>query len=283
MAGRRCLALLLAAFCIVGARAPAPATPAALLEPVPLLIVIGQSFRLPAAALGGERNVNIWLPPSYAEGTRRYPVIYLIDGGLQQDFQHITGLAHLGAISWQTQEFIVVGIETVDRRRELAFPVERDADLRRQYPTAGGSAVFRRWLVDEVKPFVETHYRTSGDDALLGESLAGLFILETFLRQPDAFDTYIAMDPSNWWDNGRLTEEAAGLLARHGPARHRLWLSVGRETLGQPAATERLLAALRARPEIELRYEPRPALTHATIYHPTTWEALQALYPRPAE
>ena len=45
------------------------------------------------------------------------------------------------------------------------------------------------------------------------------------------------------------------------------------------------LAALRARPAtaLELRYEPRPALTHATIYHPTAWEALQALYPRPAE
>jgi predicted alpha/beta superfamily hydrolase len=171
----------------------------------------------------------------------------------------------------------------VDRRRELAFPAERDAELRRQYPTAGGSALFRRHLLQEVKPFVERRYRTSGEDVLLGESLAGLFILETFLRQPDAFDTYIAMDPSTWWDNARLTEEAAGLLARHGNTRHRLWLSIGRETLGQPAATERLVAALRARPGLELRYEPRPALTHATIYHPTAWEALQAFYPRPAE
>ena len=47
--------------------------------------------------------------------------------------------------------------------------------------------------------------------------------------------------------------------------------------------SERLLAALRARPEVELHYEPRPKLSHATIYHPTAWEALQALYPRPEE
>lgn len=259
------------------------AAPVAAQQPAP--IVIGQSWQLPSEVLGATRVINVWTPPSYAEGDRRYPVIYLIDGGLAQDFHHISGLAQLGALSWQTQEFIVVGIETVDRRRELAFPIERDAELRRQYPTAGDSAAFRRYLVDEVKPFVAARYRTSGEDALLGESLAGLFIVETFLRQPDAFATYIAMDPSSWWDDGRLTDEAPALLARHGPGRHRLWLSVGGETLAQPAATNRLLGALRARPDtaLELHYEPRPSLTHATIYHPTTYEALQALYPRPEE
>ncbi len=248
-------------------------------------IVIGQSHRLASRTLGAERALNVWTPPSYAEGNRRYPVIYLLDGGLAQDFQHIAGLAQLGALSWLTQEFIVVGIETVDRRRELAFPVEREAELRRQYPTAGEAAAFRRYLTEEAKPFVEARYRTSGEDILLGESLAGLFVVETYLRQPAAFETYIAMDPSLWWDTGRLTEEAAALLARHGPERRRLWLSIGRETSEQSTHVDRLVAALRARPAgaLDFRYEPRPNLTHATIYHPTTWEALQALYPRPAE
>ena len=132
-----------------------------LLLPAPLAaqdgepIVIGRSYSLPSAALGEQRTVNVWLPPGYAEGEARYPVIYLIDGGLGQDFQHIAGLAQLGALSWLTQEVIVVGVETVDRRRELAFPVERDAQLKKDYPTAGESALFRRYLVDEVKPFVD--------------------------------------------------------------------------------------------------------------------------------
>lgn len=246
-------------------------------------IVIGESYGLPSAELGAQRTINVWTPPGYAESGRRYPTVYLIDGGISQDFHHITGLAQLGAISWLTQDLIVVGVETVDRRRELAFPIERDAELGSEYPTAGESAAFRRFLVDEVKPFVESRYRTSGEDALLGESLAGLFIVETVLREPDAFDTYVAMDPSLWWDDGRLSEDAPALLAERDGAPLRLWLSVGSETLGQPGPTERLLAALRARPEIELHYEPRPHLGHATIYHPTAWEALQALYPRPEE
>ncbi|HEY0114476.1 MAG TPA: alpha/beta hydrolase-fold protein [Allosphingosinicella sp.] len=252
-------------------------------EPVP--IVIGQTYRLASRALGEDRTINVWLPPSYAEGNRRYPILYLLDGGLAQDFHHITGLAQLGALSWQTQEFIVVGIETVDRRRELAFPIERDQALRARYPTAGGSDRFRRYLIDEVKPFVAGLHRTSGEDVLLGESLAGLFIVELFLREPAAFDTYIAMDPSLWWDNGRLSEEAGALLARHGAERRRLWISAGSETLAEPAALDRLRAALRTRPAsaLDFRDEPRPARTHATIYHPTAYEALQALYPRPEE
>lgn len=273
---RATLALLAAVWVALSTAAPAQA---------PTPITIGQSWRLASHTIGGERTVNVWTPPSYAEGDRRYPVIYLLDGGLTQDFQHIAGLAQLGALSWLTQEFIVVGVETVDRRRELAFPVEREAELRRQYPTAGESAVFRRYLTEEAKPFVEARYRTSGEDILLGESLAGLFVVETYLRQPAAFETYIAMDPSLWWDEGRLTGEAAALLARHGPERRRLWLSIGRETSEQSVHVDRLVAALRARPAgtLDFRYEPRPNLTHATIYHPTTWEALQALYPRPAE
>lgn len=250
----------------------------------PAPIVAGQSIRLSSRPLGEQRTINVWLPPSYGQGDRRYPVVYLIDGGVSQDFFHIIGLAHLGAISWSTQEMIVVGIETVDRRRELAFPVQRDPALHLRYPTAGASSDFRRFVVDEVKPFVERSYRTNGEDGLLGESLAGLFIVEAFLREPAAFDTYMAMDPSLWWDDGRLAEEAPALLARGGTNPRRLWLSVGKETLEQPQYSDRLVAALRAGPaSVTFRYEPRPALTHATIYHPTAWEALQAFYPRPPE
>lgn len=275
--------LLLAALLASAQPQPPHADPVPPAAPQP--IVIGETWRLQSQALGAERVINVWTPPSYREGDRRYPVVYLIDGGLAQDFHHITGLAQLGALSWQTQEMIVVGVETVDRRRELAFPVERDAALRTQYPTAGSSALFRRYLVDEVKPFVEARYRTSGEDALLGESLAGLFVVETLLKAPAAFDTYVAMDPSSWWDNGRLAEEAAALVARMPAGTRRLWLSVGSETLAQATHHDRLLAALRAAPadRVAFRYEPRPNLTHATIYHPTTWDALTAFYPRPDE
>ena len=51
---------------------------------------------------------------------------------------------------------------------------------------------------------IEARYRTSGESAVLGESLAGLFITETFLKEPAAFDHYIAVSPSMWWGGQEL-------------------------------------------------------------------------------
>src|SRR5690349_23301070 len=63
-------------------------------------------------------------------------------------------------------------------------------------PHVGGSAAFRRFFRDELMPTVERRYRTTSESSIIGESLAGLFIVETFLREPVVFDHYIAFDPS---------------------------------------------------------------------------------------
>ena len=42
-----------------------------------------------------------------------------------------------------------------------------------------------------------------------GESLAGLFVVETLLLEPDLFDTYIALDPSLWWNDHKMLDGAA--------------------------------------------------------------------------
>src|SRR5690606_19133266 len=86
-------------------------------------ITIGTSYALPSAIYGGTREINVWLPPGYAEGEQTYPVLYLLDGGtVWQDFHHISGLAQLGTVNGTTRDVIVVGIASVDRRNELALP-----------------------------------------------------------------------------------------------------------------------------------------------------------------
>jgi predicted alpha/beta superfamily hydrolase len=67
-------------------------------------------------------------------------------------------------------------------------------------PHAGGADRFRDFLRDELKPFIDSRYRTTAESALIGESLAGLFVIETFLFEPTLFDSYIAADPSVWWN-----------------------------------------------------------------------------------
>jgi hypothetical protein len=253
---------------------PAPATaPAAEAQP----IQIGRSHRLASRILGEERVINVYLPDSYGQGERRYPVLYLIDGGVDQDFLHIAGTAQLGQIWGRSQEYIIVGVATKDRRRELTGPT-RDPELLARYPTAGHSEAFRRFIRDEVKPLVTAQYRTDGRTAVIGESLAGLFIVETLLRAPDLFDGYAAISPSLWWDKERLSLEAARLVGRR-RLDQRVYLATAQEGPEMEPPTDRLRAALSAMPG--LCYIPRTDLTHATIYHSVSPQALQYLFPPP--
>jgi predicted alpha/beta superfamily hydrolase len=245
--------------------------------PAPQPITIGTTHAIASRPLSEQRTINVVLPPGYAKNpARRYPVLYLIDGGIDQDLLHVAGVVQLGSIWGRMAEVIVVGIGTKDRRRELVGPT-RDPELLKKYPTAGSSAAFRRFIRDEVKPFVERRYRTDGRDAVLGESLAGLFIVETYLAEPQLFDTYAAIDPSLWWDKEALSRTAANRIGARQKGRS-LYLAMAKEQAEEPAAMNRLLARLRA-VGAPLCFAPRPDLTHATIYQQLEPQALQYMLP----
>lgn len=255
---------------------------AAQIAPVETPVVIGQSYALPSAIYGGTREINVWLPPGYAEGTARYPVLYLLDGGQAQDFHHISGLAQLGTVNGTTRDVIVVGVASVDRRNELALPTG-DPELIARYPTQGQSARFRDFLWKEVEPFVEGRFRTSGETALMGESLAGLFVVETFLKEPQMFDAWVAVSPSLWWDGGRLARQSGAHLRDHSNDARTLILTMGDEGREAQALMDTLTANLRdhALSGVTWTFQPRPAETHATIYHGAALDAFRHLYAVP--
>ena len=109
-------------------------------------------------------------------------MIYVIDGGPEQDFPHLAGLAQSAEVNGTFEPLILVGIETVQRRSEITPPVSDPAAYQAELgATPGGSAQFRRFIADEIKPWVEARYRTSGNDAVIGESLAGLFMISDWM------------------------------------------------------------------------------------------------------
>ena len=250
-------------------------------------VVIARSYTLESSALKETRRINVYLPPGYADAKARLPVLYLLDGGEQEDFPHIAGLAQLGTLSQTIREMIVVGIEGTDRKRDFTSPSSVPEEQKR-LPTSGGSAAFREFLARELKPWVEARYRTSGESILIGESLAGLFIVETFLHQPDLFGGYIAVSPSLWWNNQSLAKESATLLRAHPAGPRTLFLTMGNEGGEMPEMQQGLdvfVAALKAHTPEGLRwhYEPMPNEYHHTIFHPAALTALRTLLPVPPE
>lgn len=270
------LALAGLAFLPMAARADAAASPAA----TPL--VIGESFTLESKRLGETRRMNVYLPPGYAEDTsRRLPVLLLIDGGLGEDFLHIAGLVQVGVANGTMRPFLLVGIENTQRRRDLTGPTENAQD-RRIAPAVGGSAAFRSFLREELLPAIEQRYRTTGERAIAGESLGGLFVVETLLLEPALFDTYIAVDPSLWWNDHRLLDGAAERLAALGRQPKALYVASsdyeGIATLAQQFSS---VLAEHAPPTLRWQYQPMPRETHGTIFHPAALSAFRSFL-RPA-
>ncbi len=142
----------------------------------------------------------------------------------------------------------------------------QDAELLSRYPTAGSSAKFRTFLRDQVKPFVEEHYRTSGADAVLGKSLAGLFVFETYLSEPELFGSYGAIDPSLWWDKEALSQTTVRKVdERH--KGHALMLAVAKEQSEKPAAfATHYIRVAKQRNDLLLG---NPARAYAFDYLPT--------------
>lgn len=277
---RRAIAASLALSLAGASPALAQSAPPAALTETP--IVIGASYALPSAIYGGTREINVWLPPGYADSGKAYPVLYVLDGGQAQDFHHISGIAQLGTIVGTTRDVIVVGVASVDRRNELALPTE-DPELIARYPTQGQSGRFRDFLWKEVEPFVEGRFRTSGETALMGESLAGLFVVETFLKEPQMFDAYVAVSPSLWWDGGRLARQSGAHLRDHSNDPRTLILTLGDEGALMQDPMDVLTANLRdhALPGVTWDFQPRPTESHGTIYHGAALDAFRRLYAAP--
>jgi len=226
----------------------------------------------------------VYTPPGYEEGNLLYPVLYMPDGGIEEDFPHITNtvdrLVREGAIA----PVLVVGIENTVRRRDLNGPttVPRDLELA---PLAGGSNKFRAFIRTELIPEVESRFRVTKQRAIVGESAAGSFVVETFFLEPTLFARYIAMDPALYWNDRELVRRAEERLSGLEGLDLTLWLTTGTTPEITPAV-EALAGILETHAPATLRwtYDPRPDEEHRTIFRATKEDAFRAvLWKEPTE
>jgi len=241
-------------------------------------LVMGDTFTIESKILHETRRINVYKPAGYTEsGDLRLPVLYMPDGGMAEDFLHVAGLVEVLVGDHSMRPFLLVGIENTERRRDLTGPTENEDD-KKIAPHVGGSEAFRKFLRDELMPEIEQRYRTTNETAIVGESLAGLFIVETLLREPDLFDTYIALDPSLWWNKQFLVKHASELLRAHPGLSKTLFLATSdeKQIVEDTQSLAKILQAS-APPGLHWSYTPMPEETHQTIYHPAALKAFRAV------
>ncbi|MCS6864407.1 MAG: alpha/beta hydrolase-fold protein [Gemmataceae bacterium] len=238
----------------------------------------------PSQFVRQRRRLIVWLPPGYAaEPQRRFPVFYLHDG--QNLFDAATAFA---GIPWGVDEsseqliragrvepVILVGISNTPDRLNEYGPRRCGSGRRDDF-----SRDYGRFVVEEVKPFIDTHYRTLREPeqtAVGGASMGGLIALHLCQWYPKVFGMCMAMSPSLWWDREYLLRTL--WVWPHWLQRCRIWLDVGTQENATPVASQwtvrrtrrlaRLLAQYGLTEGQHFRYVEVPGAGH----HEAAWGA----------
>jgi uncharacterized protein len=177
-------------------------------------IVIGNIDSIHSNILKEERKIWVHVPVSARTGTdskKNYPVVYLLDA--EKNFTGVVGMIDLlssvnGNAFWP--EMIVVGIPNTDRTRDLT-PTHVAEGLWIDSYTArvsGGGEAFISFIEKELLPHIDSNYHTTPYRMLIGHSYGGLTVMNTLVHHKDLFSSYIAIEPSMWWDKQRLLHES---------------------------------------------------------------------------
>lgn len=145
----------------------------------PITIEIGTHYKLQSSVLKEERSLLIHLPESYKGSKRKYPVIYVLDG--YNHFHHATTASTILQNNEKMPESIIVAIPNNQGTRRRDLGRERNN--------------FKKFIKEEIIPFVEKNYRTSNHKTIFGHSMAGAFVLNYLATEPELFNNYIAASP----------------------------------------------------------------------------------------
>jgi predicted alpha/beta superfamily hydrolase len=230
------------ASCSGGDKEPLPPPPPAQ-RPEPKLrdVLIDESKRVSGAIshfsdftipqLDRTRDVWVYTPPSYEDGTDRFPVLYMHDGqnlfypelsfaGEWEIDETLDGLHSLGL----HDGLIVVAIangETNRAREYVAYDYQGGISQADEYLS---------FIVETLKPFIDEQFRTLPDPentALSGSSFGGHISLYGGIRYPEIFGLILAFSPSLWPADGALVREILNSSADL--SRQRIYLDFGSE------------------------------------------------------
>jgi hypothetical protein len=240
------------------------------IDPIPA----HDNFTIVSTYVNETRVINVWVPTTYENGNDSFPVLNMPDGGIKEDFPHFANTLAKLIENSSIPPYILVGIENTERGRDLTGASDNKED-ERYCPLTDGAKNFRGFITDELMPKINNSYRTTDKKGIIGESLAGLFVMETFMLEPEAFDFYIAMDPSLWWNDFNLVKETKNHLANFPSEEKKLWFAgSGAEDISKHTKNLAMELEAEAPENLTWTYQDEPNEKHNTIFRATKEKAL---------
>jgi predicted alpha/beta superfamily hydrolase len=157
--------------------------------------------------LNNDRKLWVYLPPAYdKDRPQPYPVFYMHDG------QNLFDAATSFAGEWNADETAERLIKENKIQPSIIVGIENTRDRMTEYTPGERGTLYQRFIVEEVKPFIDSTYRTTKDrnqTAIGGSSLGGLVSLYSAHKYPETFGLCCAMSPSLWWNSQAAMKDLA--------------------------------------------------------------------------
>jgi len=206
--------------------------------PTPYALPNTEVQRLHATNLNRDYELYVSLPASYGVGHQNYPVVFVADAPYAFPIAASIG-GFMSRHSKDLPEFIVVGLSYAkgdtgefSRRRDYTpsphGSKDATSDMPGRTPVFGEAEGYRRFLADQVLPFVASHYRADMTRKVLaGHSYGSLFAAYVLLTEPSMFNGYVLGSPSLWFDDHLLFERERQFAATHKDLNATVYLGVG--------------------------------------------------------
>lgn len=227
-----------------------------------------------SSILQQERIIQVFTPQGYKPGSgTQYDVLYVLDGG-NWNTGLINNVQRFLENEGSVPSTIVVSVLGIDRNKDLT-PTHVD-----DWATSGGGNNFLHFLKDELIPYINKNYPADGDNALWGHSLGGLFVINALLTDPDVFKSYIAVDPSLWWDHGYIPKIAPEKLSALTGSGRTLFISgrAGREAEAMKVTDIDTILREKAPAGLTWKVVQYQEETHSSIRLKSTYDGLKFSY-----
>lgn len=191
----------------------------------PYILEGTQVHSIPSKILQRDYEIFVSLPESYATGKKSYPVLFVTDANYV--FPVLRSInRRVSDNGERMEEFILIALSyakgdspTVSRNRDYT-PTDIDAKKTRESDQSGekygGGDDYRRYVVEEVFPFVAKHFRADMNrKVFMGHSYGALFGMLALFREPTTFSHYVLSSPSLWFDKYTMLDVERQYAAKH--------------------------------------------------------------------
>jgi predicted alpha/beta superfamily hydrolase len=235
---------------------------------------LGELLEIQSKILDERRQFLIRLPESYVGSVNRYPVLYIMDANFSPYYEKDLFTVQCMRLIQLVPELIIVGVYNTIRDRDM-IPIEVP-----KKEGSGGSDLFLEFIADELRPMINTTYRSTDYNLVYGASNAGLFVLYALLKRPDVFNGVISSSPMIGWCEDYIYEIAEHSFKTN-EYNNRLYMIYGKEdyphvTEKIPAFTEYLTEKAPEGLRWELKYLP----DEGHVPYTSIYDGMRFLFPR---